>query len=232
MGSPPIVVPQPKPKMQAAASLINVSKSGAIFPPPGTIPLLQTAKAASMQTSVAGLPGVAVMNTVNTPAIGAQIVPKTKSAMPIQLGQQPQLKSQPLLPPQQLQQQQQQQPQQQLQQQPLFAQLGSPTAPSVAVQDTIHNNLWVGGLPDGIDDMMFRTLFARYGTIISIKLVADKRYGFMKFGIKTEAQSAIDALNGFECNGVKLQVRFADRDRGNPLGLPGQTSNGGPIRLV
>merc|ERR1719510_2115562 len=79
--------------------------------------------------------------------------------------------------------------------------------------------------------MMFRTLFQRYGNIMSIKVVADTRYGFVKFGTKNEAQSAIDALNGFECNGVKLQVRFADRDRGSPWGMSGQSSSG-PVRLA
>merc|ERR1719373_667657 len=69
------------------------------------------------------------------------------------------------------------------------------------LEDAAHSNLWVGGLPEGTDEVMFRSLFARYGSIASAKLVAEKRYGFVKFTSKHEAQAAIDALNGFENNG-------------------------------
>lgn len=79
-----------------------------------------------------------------------------------------------------------------------------------AQEDASQSNLWVGGLPEGMDNAMFRTLFGRYGDIRSITLVADQRYGFVNYASKQEAQAAMDALNGFECNGVKLSVRLAE----------------------
>jgi len=87
--------------------------------------------------------------------------------------------------------------------------------------------LWVGGLPEGIDDNMFRSLFARYGNVGSIKLVADKLYGFVQYTNKLDAQAAIGALNGFECNGVKLSVRFAEQGQLAPP--PAMMKAAGPL---
>jgi len=77
-----------------------------------------------------------------------------------------------------------------------------------------HSNVYVGCLPAGLNDMTFRQLFDSFGNIISIKVVSDAYYGFVKFSNVHEAQAAIDAMNGFVCNGVHLAVRFANKDRG------------------
>mmetsp|Transcript_35853 Transcript_35853/g.100876 ORF Transcript_35853/g.100876 Transcript_35853/m.100876 type:complete len:657 (+) Transcript_35853:180-2150(+) len=250
---PEVVVRQPKAQMVGTPPLSKVSNFMTGLPHNSVAPTPHIANVANAQPSAAGLPGNAF---VNTSLMGSRMV-QSKSASPVQFGQQPpplqqsQLLQQPpqqfqlqqpqQFPPQPQQLQQQVQAQLQLQpqlqsqllphQQPQFAQLtASSVSTSIGQDKTIHNNVWVGGLPDGIDDSMFQTLFARYGTIISIKLVAEQRYGFVKFAAASDAQTAIDALNGFECNGVKLQVRFADRDRGSPSALPGQ-GGGGAIRL-
>jgi len=94
-----------------------------------------------------------------------------------------------------------------------FAQIGQFAAAAAAAQQEAaasQTQLWVGGLPDGIDEAMFRTLFARYGTIASVKLASGRREGYVKYNARDQAQAAIDALNGFECNGVKLSVRLSD----------------------
>merc|ERR1711972_1130276 len=83
-------------------------------------------------------------------------------------------------------------------------------ATPVAPPQTTEGNLYVGGLPEGIDEAMFRILFGRYGSIVSVKLVSQKQCGYVKYASKQMAKSAIDALNGFECNGVKLTVKYAD----------------------
>lgn len=95
-----------------------------------------------------------------------------------------------------------------------FSQIGQFAAAAAAAQQeaaAAHSNLVVSGLPDGIDDNMFRMLFSRYGTIASTRLLADQHAGFVRYQSKEQAEAAIAALNGFECNGVKLSVRFADR---------------------
>jgi len=77
-----------------------------------------------------------------------------------------------------------------------------------------HNNLYVCGLPDGLDESVFRSMFEAYGTILSCKCMSDKRYGFVKFATEGEAQMAIQGLSGFELSGSQIQVRVADNDRG------------------
>lgn len=81
-----------------------------------------------------------------------------------------------------------------------------------------HSNLYVTGLPDGMDDVTFRSLFEEYGVIISSRVVSNNRYGFVKFSSKAEAQACIDATNGGEYAGSILLVRFADNDHGSGAG--------------
>merc|ERR1719323_857170 len=76
-----------------------------------------------------------------------------------------------------------------------------------------HSNLYVAGLPTGLDDSTFRQLFEGFGDIVSAKCISDKQYGFVKFNDVDEAQNVIDAMHGFEYNGTQLIVRFADKDR-------------------
>jgi len=89
-----------------------------------------------------------------------------------------------------------------------FSPIGMPMSQS----QLDHTNLYVSGLPPGIDDNMFRMLFASYGVITSSKVFPEKCYGFVKFSVPQDAQSAIDALHNFEFNGTRLSVKFADRD--------------------
>jgi len=76
-----------------------------------------------------------------------------------------------------------------------------------------HSNLFVGNIPAGLDDMSFRQLFGAYGNVISVKVVMEQRYGFVKYASVTEAQRVIDNMNGAVLNGVQLAVRFANMDR-------------------
>lgn len=87
-----------------------------------------------------------------------------------------------------------------------------PQMNTLSMQDASHNNLYVSGMPPGIDDEMFHQLFSRYGPILSTKVVPERNYGFVKFSLSKDAQAAIDALNNFEFNGTRLAVRFAARD--------------------
>jgi hypothetical protein len=105
-----------------------------------------------------------------------------------------------------------------------FSEIGQFAAAAAAAQQeaaAANTSLSVGGLPEGIDEGMFRTLFSRYGSIVSVKLQSDKRSGFVKYSAKDQAQAAIDALNGFECNGVKLSVKFDGNKGLNSTGLLG-----------
>jgi len=74
-------------------------------------------------------------------------------------------------------------------------------------------NVYVYRLPDGSDDDYLRELFQDCGTIVSVKCVATKRYGFVKFSSTDEAQHAIDTMSGLEIEGSEQAIvcQFANR---------------------
>jgi len=76
-----------------------------------------------------------------------------------------------------------------------------------------HSNLFIGNIPAGIDEMSFRQLFSQYGQVVSVKVVMEQRYGFVKYANVDMAQRVIDTMNGAVINGVQLAVRFANMDR-------------------
>jgi len=72
-----------------------------------------------------------------------------------------------------------------------------------------HSNLFVGSIPLGCTEIMFRQMFQPFGHIVSMKVVPEKRHGFVKFGSVPEAQNAIDTMNGVVINGTPLSVKYA-----------------------
>lgn len=76
-------------------------------------------------------------------------------------------------------------------------------------------NLFVGYLPQGVDDSRLRELFSPFGTITQSKVARDyvtgisRGYGFVRYDNPTAAASAIMYMNGFEIVGHRLAVRVA-----------------------
>ncbi|XP_068676330.1 ELAV-like protein 1 [Montipora foliosa] len=96
-------------------------------------------------------------------------------------------------------------------------------------------NLYIAGLPKSVKEDDLKTLFSVYGTIISSKILTlesgeSRGVGFIRFDRRTEAQAAIDALNGMNLqdNGTPtaLAVRFANPPKGPQATLqtPGVTN--------
>ncbi|MGE5480625.1 MAG: RNA recognition motif domain-containing protein [Chloroflexota bacterium] len=75
-------------------------------------------------------------------------------------------------------------------------------------------NIYVGNLPYSAKEDQIRELFAQYGDVQSVKLVADrdtgrmKGFGFVEMSDDTGAR-AIEALDNFELNGRSLKVNEA-----------------------
>lgn len=83
-------------------------------------------------------------------------------------------------------------------------------------------NLYVNGIPDGMDENGFRQLFEQHGQVISVKFVPDKKYGFVKFADWNVAEKAMHQLQGYSQNGATLNIRWANSDiSGGPGGGPG-----------
>lgn len=94
--------------------------------------------------------------------------------------------------------------------------------------------LYVGNLGYGVSDRDLERLFAQYGTVRSAKVITDrdsgrsKGFGFVEMDSDSEAQAAIDAMNGSEVEGRPLTVNEArPREEGSGGGSRGGFGGGG-----
>lgn len=75
--------------------------------------------------------------------------------------------------------------------------------------------LYVGNLPYGVTDETLKELFAAFGNVVSANVIVDKMsgrskgFGFVEFENETEAQSAIEGMNGKEVEGRAVTVSVA-----------------------
>ena len=85
-------------------------------------------------------------------------------------------------------------------------------------------NIYVGNLAYGVTEDELLELFAEFGDVASAKLIMDKYtgqskgFGFVEMSNNSEAQKAMDELNGRDVNGRSVTVNQArprqDRSRG------------------
>jgi len=79
----------------------------------------------------------------------------------------------------------------------------------------MSNKLYVGGLPYSVTEGRLQELFSAHGTVESAKVISDKftgqsrGFGFVEMGSGSEAQAAIQALNGTQLDGRTLVVNEA-----------------------
>ncbi|XP_061177887.1 uncharacterized protein LOC133186662 isoform X3 [Saccostrea echinata] len=74
--------------------------------------------------------------------------------------------------------------------------------------------LWVGNvLPDKVDDKKLLKIFSRYGSVTSVRTLPEKFCAFVNFKTKEAAGKAMQSLQGAECGGQKLLIKFPD----NPI---------------
>ena len=83
-------------------------------------------------------------------------------------------------------------------------------------------NIYVGNLPFETKEDELRKLFESFGTVESVKIIRDfntgrsKGYGFIEMPIESEAQIAIENLNGKDVKGRNIRVNKAhNKRRGN-----------------
>lgn len=76
-------------------------------------------------------------------------------------------------------------------------------------------NIYVANLPYSTDRDQLRELFSAFGEVVSARVVTDretgrsKGFGFVEMPDNTQAQAAVDALNGSDVNGRKIVVNEA-----------------------
>lgn len=93
--------------------------------------------------------------------------------------------------------------------------------------------IFVGNLPFSATDQVLQETFAQYGTVESAKVITDrmsgrsKGFGFVEMSNDTEAQAAIDKLNGAEYEGRTITVNEAREMQPREGGGGGYRGGGG-----
>ncbi len=76
--------------------------------------------------------------------------------------------------------------------------------------------IYVGNIPYSMKETEIQKLFSDFGNVVSVKVITDKftkrskGYAFVEMEDDSQAQSAIDALNGSEVQGRSLKVSKAN----------------------
>lgn len=93
-------------------------------------------------------------------------------------------------------------------------------------------NIFVGGLPRATTESELRSKFEEHGEVSSVAIIKDKMtgesrgFGFVEMPSDSDAQSAIDSLNGTQMGGRTLTVNKA-RPREDRRGGGGGRGRGG-----
>ena len=97
-------------------------------------------------------------------------------------------------------------------------------------------DIYVGNLPYSTNDEELRSLFAAHGEVASARVVTDratgqsKGFGFVEMPDRSQAQQAVDALNGYEADGRKLRVNESQPKPRDDRGPRGGGGGGGGFR--
>jgi len=96
----------------------------------------------------------------------------------------------------------------------------------------VKKKLYVGNLPYNFANEDLENLFSQYGNVAYVSVISDREtgrsrgFGFVEMDDDQDASAAIDALNGFDCDGRKLVVNEARERESRPGGGGGH--RGGP----
>ena len=94
-------------------------------------------------------------------------------------------------------------------------------------------NIFVGNLAREVTQEDLEKAFGEFGQINSVNIIKDKfsgesrGFGFVEISSNTEAQAAIDGLNGKELKGRKLNINEARPKSDNRRGGGGKPGHGG-----
>jgi RNA recognition motif-containing protein len=85
----------------------------------------------------------------------------------------------------------------------------------ILVEKERRMNIYVGNLPFEVTDESLEPMFTEYGEVASARVITDRYsgrsrgFGFVEMPNATEAEAAIQALNGKDMNGRPLTVNQA-----------------------
>ena len=97
----------------------------------------------------------------------------------------------------------------------------------------MSKKLYVGGLSWNTDDHGLRMAFEQHGEISEAKVITDREtgrsrgFGFITFNEASDADNAIEQMNGTELDGRTLNVNEAQERSGGRGGRGGRDNRGG-----
>lgn len=103
--------------------------------------------------------------------------------------------------------------------------------PLILKEESMSQNIYVGGLSYSIAEDKLQELFSAYGTVVSARVITDRYtgqsrgFGFVEMGSQDEAQKAIQALNGTQLEGRTLVVNEARPQERRSGGRPPRGQN-------
>lgn len=68
------------------------------------------------------------------------------------------------------------------------------------------SKLFIGNLSYTVTEEQLKQLFAAHGTVVDVRIIGDKGFGFVEMSSQTEAENAKNALDGFNFEGRNLRV--------------------------
>jgi RNA recognition motif-containing protein len=68
------------------------------------------------------------------------------------------------------------------------------------------SKLFIGNLSYTVSEEQLKQLFAAHGTVVDVRIIGDKGFGFVEMSSQSEAETAKDALDGFNFEGRNIRV--------------------------
>ena len=68
------------------------------------------------------------------------------------------------------------------------------------------SKLYVGNLSYSVTNEQLQELFGNYGEVQSVNIIEGKGFGFVEFAETSQAESAMEALNGSEFEGRTMKI--------------------------
>lgn len=78
------------------------------------------------------------------------------------------------------------------------------------------NKLYVGNLPYSVSEEELKEFFAAYGTVVSVRVIEGKGFGFVEMETVEEAETAREELNGKELKGRTMRIDEARPPKPRP----------------
>jgi hypothetical protein len=75
-----------------------------------------------------------------------------------------------------------------------------------------HGHIFVGGMPNGMNEMIFKQSFERFGKLVSMTLYTDRGYGFCQYATAAEARSAVEVMHKSHFYGTRIMCKLANLD--------------------